>query len=65
MTESWTESTLSLATTLGLTYVSFAIFDSLLLPFGFLSAIESASPVPVSDSPLLSWRDPCCLSSPV
>lgn len=52
MTESWKESALSLATTPGVTYVFFAIFDSPPLPFGFLAAIELASPVPVSGSPL-------------
>ena len=52
MTESWKVSALSLATTLGVTYVFCAIFDLLFPPFGLLAAIASASPLPISGSPL-------------
>jgi hypothetical protein len=52
MTESWKVSALSLATTLGVTYVFCAIFDLLFPPFGLLAAIAPASPWPISGSPL-------------
>ncbi len=52
MTESWKVSALSLATTLGVADVFCAIFDLLFPPFGLLAAIASASPLPISGSPL-------------
>ena len=52
MTESWKVSALSLATTLGVTYVFCAIFDFLFPPFGLLAAIAPTSPWPISGSPL-------------
>jgi hypothetical protein len=51
MTESWNVSALSLATTLGVTYVFCAIFDLLFPPFGLLAAIAPTSPWPISGSP--------------
>ena len=51
MTESWKVSALSLATTLGVTYVFCAIFDLLFPPFGLLAAIAPTSPWPISGSP--------------
>ena len=52
MNKSWKVSALSLATTLGVTYFFCAIFDFLFPPFGLLAAIASASPLPISGSPL-------------
>ena len=42
----------SLATTLGVAYVLCAIFDALFPPFGMLAGLASASPWPISGSPL-------------
>ncbi len=42
----------SLATTLGVAYVLCAIFDLLFPPFGLLAALASASPWPISGTPL-------------
>ncbi len=49
---SWKVNALSLATTLGLAYISCAIFDLLFPPFGLLAALAPASPLPISGSPL-------------
>ncbi len=49
---SWKVNALSLATTLGLAYISCAIFDLLFPPFGLLAALAPASPMPISGSPL-------------
>ena len=50
--DSWLVPALSLATTLGVAYISCAIFDMLFPPFGLLAALASASPLPISGSPL-------------
>ena len=52
MTEFWKIHAFSLATTLGVAYISCAIFDVLFPPFGLLAALSSASPWPVSGSPV-------------
>ena len=49
--DSWKVHALSLATTLGVAYISCAIFDVLFPPFGLLSALAPASPWPISGSP--------------
>ena len=51
MTNSWKVHAFSLATTLGVAYVSCAIFDVLFPPFGLLAALAPASPLPISGSP--------------
>jgi hypothetical protein len=52
MTDSWKVHAFSLATTLGVAYVLCAIFDALFPPFGALAGLASASPWPISGSPL-------------
>lgn len=52
MTDSWKTHAFSLATTLGVAYISCAIFDVLFPPFGLLAAFGSATPWPISGSPL-------------
>ena len=48
----WKVHALSLATTLGVTYISCAVFDLVFPPFGLLAALAPASPWPISGSPL-------------
>ena len=48
----WKVHAFSLATTLGVAYISCAIFDVLFPPFGLLAALAPASPLPISGSPL-------------
>ena len=48
----WKVHALSLATTLGVAYISCAIFDVLFPPFGLLAALAARSPLPISGSPL-------------
>ena len=50
--DSWKVHALSLATTLGVAYISCAIFDLVFPPFGLLAALAPASPLPLSGSPL-------------
>lgn len=50
--DSWKVHAFSLATTLGVAYISCAIFDLLFPPFGLLAALAPASPLPISGSPL-------------
>ena len=52
MTDSWKVTAFSLATTLGVAYLSCAIFDLVFPPFGLLAALASAIPFPISGSPL-------------
>ena len=52
MTDFWKVHAFSLATTLGAAYVLCAIFDALFPPFGLLAGLASASPWPISGSPL-------------
>lgn len=52
MTDSWKVHALSMATTLGVAYVSCAIFDILFPPFGLLAFLAPAIPWPISGSPL-------------
>jgi len=52
MTDFWKVHAFSLATTLGVAYVLCTIFDALFPPFGLLAGIASASPWPISGSPL-------------
>lgn len=52
MTEFWKIHAFSLATTLGVAYISCAIFDALFPPFGLLAALSPASPWPISGSPV-------------
>jgi len=52
MTDSWKVHAFTLATTLGVAYVPCAIFDALFPAFGLLAALASASPWPVSGSPI-------------
>ena len=52
MTDFWKVHAFSLATTLGVAYVSCAIFDALFPPFGLLAGLASASPWPISGNPL-------------
>ena len=52
MTDVWKVHAFSLATTIGVAYISCAIFDALFPPFGLLAAIAPASPFPISGSPL-------------
>ena len=52
MTDSWKVHAFSLATTLGVAYILCAIFDALFPPFGLLAGLASASPWPISGSPL-------------
>ena len=54
MTDFWKVHAFALATTLGVAYVFCAIFDALFTPFGLLAGLASASPWPVSGSPLAS-----------
>jgi len=42
MTDVWKVHAFSLATTLGVAYISCAIFDALYLPFGLLAALAQA-----------------------
>ena len=48
----WKVHAFSLATTLGVAYISCAIFDVLFPPFGLLAALAARSPLPISGSPL-------------
>jgi len=48
---SWKPYALSLATTLGVTYVLCAIFDALFPPYGLLQGLSQASPWPLYGSP--------------
>jgi hypothetical protein len=50
MTEFWKIHAFSLATTLGVAYISCAIFDVLFPPFGLLAALAPAIPWPISGS---------------
>ena len=50
--DSWKVHALSLATTLGVAYISCAIFDLVFPPFGLLAALAPASPLPISGSAL-------------
>ena len=52
MTDSWKTHAFSLATTLGLAYISCAVFDALFPPFGLLPALASATPWPISGNPV-------------
>ena len=52
MTDFWKVHAFSLATTLGVAYVACAVFDALFPPFGMLAGLASASPWPISGSPL-------------
>ncbi len=52
MTDFWKMHAFSLATTLGVAYILCAIFDALFPPFGLLAELASASPWPISGSPL-------------
>ena len=52
MMNSWKVQSLSLATTLGVTYIFCAIFDALFPPFGMLAALAPHSPWPIFGSPL-------------
>ena len=49
--DSWIHA-FSLATTLGVAYISCAIFDLVFPPFGLLAALAPASPLPISGGPL-------------
>jgi len=50
MTDFWKVHAFSLATTLGVAYISCAIFDVLFPPFGLLAALAPASPWAISGS---------------
>jgi len=52
MTNFWKVHAFALATTLGVAYILCAIFDMLFPPFGMLAGLASASPWPISGSPL-------------
>lgn len=52
MTNFWKLHSFALATTLGVAYVLCAIFDVLFPPYGLLAGLASASPWPLSGSPL-------------
>ena len=52
MTNFWKVHAFALATTLGVAYILCAIFDVLFPPFGMLAGLASASPWPISGSPL-------------
>ena len=52
MTDIWKAHAFSLATTMGVAYISCAIFDVLFPPFGLLAALAPASPLPIFGSPL-------------
>ncbi len=52
MTDFWKVHAFSLATTVGVAYVSCAIFDVLFPRFGLLAVLAPASPWPISGSPL-------------
>lgn len=52
MTDFWKVHAFSLATTLGVAYLLCAIFDALYPPFGLLAVLASASPWPLSGSPI-------------
>ena len=52
MTEFWKIHAFSLATTLGVAYISCAIFDVLFPPFGLLAALSTVAPWPISGSPV-------------
>ena len=51
-TDFWKVHAFSLATTLGVAFISCAIFDVLFPPFGLLAALAPRSPWPISGSPL-------------
>ena len=50
--DSWKVHARSLATTLGVAYISCAVFDLVFPPFGLLAALAPASPLPISGSAL-------------
>ncbi len=50
MTNAWKIYALSMATTLGVAYVSCAIFDLLFPPFGMLAALAPTIPWPITGS---------------
>ena len=52
MTGFWKTHAFSLATTMGVAYISCAIFDVLFPPFGMLVALAPHSPLPIFGSPL-------------
>ena len=52
MSENWKMHAFSMATTLGVAYILCAIFDALFPPYGLLAGLASASPWPISGSPL-------------
>jgi len=52
MTDFWKVHAFALATTLGVAYILCAIFDMLFPPFGMLAGLASASPWPITGSPL-------------
>ncbi len=52
MTNFWKMHAFSLATTLGVFYILCSIFDALFPPFGLLTWLSLASPLPLSGSPL-------------
>lgn len=52
MTNFWKLHAFVLATTLGVAYVLCVIFDVLFPPYGLLAGLASASPWPLSGSPL-------------
>jgi len=52
MVDSWKVNAFSLASTLGVAYVSCAIFDALFPPYGMLVGLASTSPWPITGSPL-------------
>ncbi len=52
MTDFWKVHAFALATTLVVAYILCAIFDALFPPFGMLAGLASASPWPITGSPL-------------
>jgi len=52
MTDSWKAYAFALATTVGVAYISCAIFDAFFPPFGLLAALAPASPLPISGGPI-------------
>lgn len=52
MISSWKVPAFSLGTTFAVAYILCAIFDTLFPPFGLLAALASASPWPISKSPV-------------
>jgi hypothetical protein len=52
MADFWKVHAFSLATTVGVAYISCAIFDVLFPPYGLLAALSPISPWPISGSPI-------------